>query len=74
MAAFRLFDKDGSGNISAEEIRQTLGGGARTFGNEKMWTDIVKEVDTDGDGEISYTEFKDMMHKFLYTSFNLGNK
>lgn len=37
----------------------------KKFGNEHIWEDIIKEVDTDGDGEISYDEFKKMMHKLL---------
>jgi Ca2+-binding EF-hand superfamily protein len=30
-----------------------------------MWGEIVKEVDGDGDGEISFKEFKAMMVKML---------
>jgi len=30
-----------------------------------VWDDIVKEVDANGDGEVSYEEFKEMMQKFL---------
>jgi len=62
--AFRLFDKDNSGSISANEIKDVLGVGKK-FGNEKVWLDIIKEVDINGDGEISYEEFKVMMTKFL---------
>lgn len=58
--------QDGSGSISANEIKEVLGGG-RKFGNESIWEDIIKEVDTDGNGEISFDEFKIMMQKFLQT-------
>jgi Ca2+-binding EF-hand superfamily protein len=64
MGAFRLFDKDNSGSISAEEVKEVLSVG-RKFSNENIWNDIIKEVDVNGDGEISYEEFKVMMHKFL---------
>jgi len=59
-----LFDKDNSGAISANEVKEILGGGKK-FGNEKIWNDIIREVDTDGNGEISYEEFKEMMTKLI---------
>ena len=62
-AAFNLFDKDGSGSISAAEIRDVLGVGKNI--DEKVWNDIITEVDGNGDGEISFTEFRTMMHKLL---------
>lgn len=61
--AFNLFDKDGSGTISADEIKEVLGVGKNI--DEKIWNDIVMEVDGNGDGEISFTEFKIMMQKLL---------
>ena len=30
--------------------------------DEKIWTEMIKEADVDGDGEISYDEFIKMMH------------
>lgn len=62
--AFCLFDKDGSGSISAVELKNVLGIGKK-FGNEDIWAEIVKEVDQDGNGEIDYNEFKIMMEKLL---------
>ena len=40
-------------------------GVGRRFKNENIWKEIIKEVDVNGDGEISYEEFKIMMQKFL---------
>jgi len=57
--AFEMFDKDGSGQISREEVKVVLGTGK--FGSDKAWDDIIKEVDVNGDGEISFDEFKVMM-------------
>jgi Ca2+-binding EF-hand superfamily protein len=37
----------------------------KKLGNEGIWNDIIREVDIDGDGEISFDEFKLMMKKFL---------
>jgi calcium-dependent protein kinase len=31
----------------------------------EAWTNVVKEVDSNGDGEVSYEEFKAMMMKLL---------
>ncbi len=62
--AFNVFDKDQSGSISSEEVKAVLGVGKK-FGDERIWDDIIKEVDVNGDGEISFDEFKYMMTKFL---------
>lgn len=60
-ATFKMFDKDGNGKISADEIRSILGNT-----NEKSALDaIINEVDVNGDGEVSLIEFKEMMLKFL---------
>lgn len=55
--AFKHFDKDGDGKISAKEIKKVLGQGGKKFGNEKIWKQIIKEVDEDGDGFITFMEF-----------------
>jgi len=59
--AFKMFDKDGSGLISAEEIKEVLGFG-KTLSEEAV-NDIIKQVDANGDGEISFEEFAAMMRK-----------
>jgi len=60
-SAFKMFDKDGSGLISAEEIKEVLGFG-KTLSEEAV-NDIIKQVDANGDGEISFEEFAQMMRK-----------
>ena len=57
-AAFKMFDKDGSGTISREEIKEALG-----QMDERLVEEIIKEVDENDDGEISYEEFERMMNK-----------
>ena len=54
-AAFKMFDKDNSGSISADEIKQVLGFGQSL--SEQAVNDIIKQVDENGDGEISFEEF-----------------
>ena len=61
--AFELFDIDGGGTISSSEIKEVLGIG-KAF-DEKIWDEIIGEADIDGDGEISFKEFKFMMVKLL---------
>lgn len=60
-AAFRMFDKDGSGSISTDEIKQVLGYG-KTL-NEEQAESILREVDENGDNEISFEEFSRMMKR-----------
>ena len=55
-AAFAVYDKDGSGSISTDEIKEVLGVGGNI--SEEVWTQIVNEIDENGDGEVSFDEFK----------------
>ena len=56
-----MFDKDGSGTISAGEIREVLCfGGANALSTEAV-DGIIKQVDENGDGEIQFEEFVQMM-------------
>lgn len=59
--AFRAFDKDKSGKISAKELRMMIGSDVQDV-DEKIWLEMIKEADIDGDGEISFEEFIKMMH------------
>jgi len=56
-----MFDKDGSGLISSEEIKEVLGFG-KTLSEEAV-NEIIKQVDENGDGQISFEEFAAMMRK-----------
>lgn len=60
-AAFKMFDKDGSGVISASEIKEVLGFGGNL--DNAAIDAIIKQVDENGDGEISFEEFVTMMKK-----------
>ena len=62
-ATFQLFDKDGGGTISAEEVAVILGHNMSK--DKSVWSEIIKEVDLNGDGMIDFNEFKIMMSKFL---------
>jgi calcium-dependent protein kinase len=57
--AFKMFDKDGGGSISISEIKEVLSFGQNL--DEEVIQQIIKQVDANGDGEISYEEFSQMM-------------
>ena len=62
-ATFKMFDEDGNGFISNDEIKslfQGLGSDSENIVNE-----IVKQVDENNDGQISMTEFKNMILKMF---------
>jgi calcium-dependent protein kinase len=61
--AFKMFDKNGDGSISSNEIKSVLQNG-KAF-SDQVWNDIIKEVDIDGDGQVSINEFKVMMLKIM---------
>ena len=52
-----MFDKDGSGIITADEIKEVLQFGGTNQLNVAAITAIIKQVDENGDGEISFEEF-----------------
>eukprot|EP00262_Sarcandra_glabra_P016328 TRINITY_DN528_c0_g1_i1.p1 TRINITY_DN528_c0_g1~~TRINITY_DN528_c0_g1_i1.p1 ORF type:complete len:547 (-),score=74.56 TRINITY_DN528_c0_g1_i1:533-2173(-) len=58
--AFMFFDKDSSGYIEINELRESLANDTGQIDDEVL-NDIVREVDTDKDGRISYEEFVAMM-------------
>ncbi|CDW79237.1 protein kinase domain containing protein [Stylonychia lemnae] len=59
-AAFNLFDIDGNGSITLDEIQYLLGGQEDV--EDQVWIDLVMTADQDGDGEITFEEFKKMMY------------
>ena len=58
--AFKMFDLDGNGFITIDELKETI---PLEIQNNSQWIEIVKEVDQDGDCQINYEEFKNMMEK-----------
>jgi calmodulin len=59
---FDLVDKDGSGEISKEELGKLM----KTLGlrpTEEQINEMMQEVDTDGSGDIDFNEFVTVMSK-----------
>jgi len=61
--AFEMFDKDKSGKISAYELKLVFRNSNEE--NRDVWEKIIKDIDLDGDGEISFFEFKEMMYNLI---------
>lgn len=60
-AAFKMFDKDDSGYISGDEVKESLIR-IQKFSDDEI-NEIIGQVDENGDGEISFEEFKIIMTK-----------
>ncbi|XP_047325327.1 calcium-dependent protein kinase 10-like isoform X2 [Impatiens glandulifera] len=58
--AFVFFDKNGSGFIELDELSEALADESGETDGDVL-NDIMREVDTDKDGQISYDEFVAMM-------------
>lgn len=59
--AFKLYDADGNGKISAGELHKVL----RGLGEKCSMDDcrrMIRSVDADGDGYVNFAEFKKMMN------------
>ena len=56
--AFKMLDRDENGLLSVDEIKSFFGG------DEKTWKKVLKDVDKNGDGDVDYKEFKQMMIGF----------
>lgn len=64
--AFNMFDSDGSGFITVDEIKMALVGDS--IENDKFWKEIMEEADTNGDGKIDLKEFLLLMTTSIQTS------
>ena len=60
--AFKMFDLDGNGYITIEELKKAM---PLEITTKSGWKKLVSEVDKDGDYQISSQEFKEMMNKLI---------
>ena len=51
--AFKMFDKDGNGTVSASELRRVMMNLGEKLSEEEV-DEMMREADIDGDGEINY--------------------
>ena len=65
---FKAFDSDNSGKISLDEISAIFNSGDKEKIDKEeleVFKKMIKDADENGDGEISFKEFKDLMRKFF---------
>ncbi|GLJ54714.1 hypothetical protein SUGI_1175330 [Cryptomeria japonica] len=58
--AFKVFDKDQNGFISAAELGHVMANLGEKLTPQEI-EEMIKEADTDGDGQVNYEEFVRMM-------------
>merc|ERR1712048_304483 len=58
--AFDLFDTDSSGAVSVQELVEAMQSLGLEQKNEAVFN-MIKEIDTDGSGELEFAEFLEMM-------------
>lgn len=56
LEAFRVFDKDGNGFISATELRYLMTNLSETLSDEEV-DEMIRQADVDGDGMIDYVAY-----------------
>lgn len=62
--AFNVFDRDKNGTISAAELKFMLGD-TNVNAKDEVWKEMINQIDLNGDGQISFNEFKEMMSNLI---------
>ena len=63
--AFKMFDQDGNGQLSMDELKSVFASGSASGKTEDVWQQIIASADTNKDGEIDYSEFEAAMMDVL---------
>ncbi|XP_075537461.1 neo-calmodulin-like isoform X2 [Dermacentor variabilis] len=58
--AFKVFDRNGDGYVSAAELRHVMTTMGEKLSHEEV-DEMIREADQDGDGRINYDEFVSMV-------------
>ena len=62
--AFKLFDKDESGFIDTEELKDAMRALGFVYDKKKV-KDLMEQADKDGSGQIDIDEFKALMARYI---------
>ena len=57
-----MLDLDGNGFITLDELKESM---PIEITSKLEWRELIEEVDKDGDNQISFEEFKEMMQTLL---------
>jgi len=72
--AFKLFDVNGTGEISVEELKEIFGGGAFLEIDDGIWNEMIQKFSENG--KIKFETFVEMMKQFIeneYITQNIRN-
>jgi calmodulin len=69
--AFRVFDKDGNGFISAAELRHVMTNLGEKLTDEEV-DEMIREADIDGDGQVNYEGITSLLLKFSSCKFMMA--
>merc|ERR1719192_2469207 len=67
--AFEVFDKDGDGQITPQELAAIMRALGENLNEDDILT-MIQEADADGDGNIDFEEFKKLMAEDTILGFN----
>lgn len=68
-AAFRVFDKDGNGYISSEELRHVMTNLGEKLTDQEV-AEMIREADINGDGMVDYNGKLFVSIKWVVRSFS----
>ena len=74
---FEMFDTDGSGYIDAAELKNVFSkciASGNDVEDEKIFEDLMLEVDKNGDKVISHEEFNQVMNEILKKKADNGSQ
>ena len=63
--AFKMFDQDGNGTLSMDELKSVFASGSASGKTEEVWQQIIASADTNKDGVIDFSEFESAMMDVL---------
>ena len=59
---FKMFDKDGSGALDINELKEAFSGAAIP---DDVWDEVIKEVDENKDGEVIFNNLVASLFLFI---------